>query len=293
MKTSSLLFVISSICIGLTAFKPKAVVKALPKSVQKEFVFIPSSDATQSGFGKEISAFMMSKTEISNGQYRAFLTDLKSKGEMDKYALAVYDSTVWNVSYCEPYMNYYSWHPAYRNYPVVGVSKAGAELYCQWLTDKINTQLAGKSKVKVMIPTSEQWLYAANSGTKGTVYSWRGNKLQNLKGQHLCNYRNLGAENIHWNEVNNQFEIARTSSLGVVSGTSDNADITAPVTSYFENTYGLFNMNGNVAELVSDVDKAMGGSWNSAGYDVRNESFVSFQQPSSTVGFRPVIIWQE
>jgi hypothetical protein len=52
-------------------------------------------------------------------------------------------------------------------------------------------------------------------------------------------------------------------------------------------------MNGNVAELVSDVDKAMGGSWNSAGYDVRNESFVSFQQPSSTVGFRPVIIWQE
>jgi formylglycine-generating enzyme required for sulfatase activity len=293
MKTATPIIAIGLIFIGLSSFKPKAVVKSLPKSVQKEFVFIPSSDETQSGLGKQMSAFMMSKTEISNGQYRAFLADLKSKGELDKYALAVYDSTVWNVSYCEPFMNYYGWHPAYRNYPVVGVSKAGAELYCQWLTDKINTQLAGKGKVKVMIPTSEQWLYAAQSGTKGTVYSWGGHRLQNIRGQQLCNYRNLGAENIHWNEAKNQYEIERAPSFGVAEALSDHADITAPVTSYFETTYGLYNMNGNVAELVSDADKAMGGSWNSAGYDVRNESSVTFQKPTSPVGFRPVLIWQE
>ncbi len=293
MKTATPIIAISLICIGLSAFKPKAVVKSLPKSIQKEFVFIPSSVETQSGLGKQMSAFMMSKTEISNGQYRAFLADLKLKGELDKYAIAIYDSTVWNVSYYEPYMNYYNWHPAYKNYPVVGVSKAGAELYCQWLTEKINTQLAGKSKVKVMIPTSEQWLYAARSGSKGTDYSWGGNSLQNIRRQQLCNYRNIGAESIHWNDDKKQFEIELSKSYDILSYLSDNASITAPVKSYFETTLGLYNMNGNVAELVSDADKAMGGSWNSVGYDVRNESFVSFQQPSSTVGFRPIIIWQE
>jgi formylglycine-generating enzyme required for sulfatase activity len=293
MKTATPIIAISLKFIGLSAFKPKSVLKSLPKTVQKEFVFIPSSDATQSGLGKQMSAFMMSKTEISNGQYRAFLADLKSKGELDKYTIAVYDSTVWNVNYCEPFINYYGWHPAYRNYPVVGVSKAGAELYCQWLTDKINTQLAGKGKVKVMIPTSEQWLYAAQSGTKGTVYSWGGNNLQNIRGQQLCNYRNIGAESIHWNDDKKQFEIELSKSYDILSYFSDNATITASVKSYFETTYGLYNMNGNVAELVSDADKAMGGSWNSVGYDVRNESFVTFQKPTSTVGFRPVIIWEE
>jgi formylglycine-generating enzyme required for sulfatase activity len=63
----------------------------------------------------------------------------------------------------------------------------------------------------------------------------------------------------------------------------------APVHSYDPNPYGLYNMNGNIAEMVTDSSIAVGGCWNSPGYDVRNESVMPFDKPSIFVGFRPVV----
>ena len=41
--------------------------------------------------------------------------------------------------------------------------------------------------------------------------------------------------------------------MGVAGKLNDNADITAPVFSYWPNDYGLYNMAGNVSEWVMDV----------------------------------------
>ena len=41
--------------------------------------------------------------------------------------------------------------------------------------------------------------------------------------------------------------------MGVAGKLNDNADITAPVYSYWPNDYGLYNMAGNVSEWVMDV----------------------------------------
>jgi formylglycine-generating enzyme required for sulfatase activity len=41
--------------------------------------------------------------------------------------------------------------------------------------------------------------------------------------------------------------------MGIAGRLNDNADITAPVSSYWPNDYGLYNMAGNVAEWVMDV----------------------------------------
>ena len=41
--------------------------------------------------------------------------------------------------------------------------------------------------------------------------------------------------------------------MGVAGHLNDNADITAPIYSYWPNDYGLYNMAGNVSEWVSDV----------------------------------------
>jgi len=68
----------------------------------------------------------------------------------------------------------------------------------------------------------------------------------------------------------------------------DPADNTAPVKSYWPNGFGLYNMNGNVAEMVSDVEVALGGSWADPGYDVRIASKKAFTGASKTVGFRIV-----
>jgi formylglycine-generating enzyme len=47
---------------------------------------------------------------------------------------------VWRseLSYNEPYVEYYFRHPAYNYYPVVGVSWKQAKDFCVWRTDRVN-----------------------------------------------------------------------------------------------------------------------------------------------------------
>ena len=53
------------------------------------------------------------------------------------------DTLVWRdkLRYNEPYVNNYLRHPAYKNYPVVGVSWLQATDYCKWRTDRVNEQI--------------------------------------------------------------------------------------------------------------------------------------------------------
>ena len=50
---------------------------------------------------------------------------------------------VWRhkLAYNEPYVNGYLRHPAFRNYPVVGVSWKQAQDYCVWRTDRVNERI--------------------------------------------------------------------------------------------------------------------------------------------------------
>jgi gliding motility-associated lipoprotein GldJ len=49
------------------------------------------------------------------------------------------------------------------------------------------------------------------------------------------------------------FKRGRGDNMGTAGNLNDNADITAPVLSYWPNDYGLYNMAGNVSEWVMDV----------------------------------------
>ncbi|MGZ4082766.1 MAG: gliding motility lipoprotein GldJ, partial [Bacteroidia bacterium] len=53
---------------------------------------------------------------------------------------ALPDTLVWRekLAYNEPYVDYYLRHPAYRDYPVVGVSWLQANDFCTWRTDRVN-----------------------------------------------------------------------------------------------------------------------------------------------------------
>ena len=70
---------------------------------------------------------------------------------------------------------------------------------------------------------------------------------------------------------------------------SDLADITAPVKSYFPNGYGLYNMSGNVAEMLIEKPRTNGRSWNSGGIDVKidaEDEYEGFEGGSPYIGFR-------
>ena len=64
---------------------------------------------------------------------------------------------------------------------------------------------------------------------------------------------------------------------------------TAPVATYYPNDYGLFNMSGNVAEMLSEPGQTKGGSWRSSGYYIQIEvedEYAGWEKPNPMIGFR-------
>ncbi|PCJ65197.1 MAG: hypothetical protein COA58_10050 [Bacteroidetes bacterium] len=231
--------------------------------------------------------FYVSKGEVSNIHYKEFLSYLRQTGRMKEYTDNIPDTTVWRskLSYNEPFMNYYYKHSAYNGYPVVGVTLKQANAYAEWLTE-IYAMKDQEAKITFSVPTKKQWIRAARGETVN-FYPWGGPNLRNSKGNYLANFKNLDAGNIHFNREKKAYE------LKISKTVADEMIITVPSQSYYPNSFGLYNMCGNVAELVSDENIAMGGSWNDTGYDIRVESEQSAIEPSSTVGFRVIATIEE
>lgn len=91
-----------------------------------------------------VNSFFIDKTEISNLNYREYLYWLEGTfggAGMDSIVdQAKPDTLVWRdeLSYNEPYVEYYFRHPSYNNYPVVGVTWKQATDFCIWRTDRVN-----------------------------------------------------------------------------------------------------------------------------------------------------------
>jgi gliding motility-associated lipoprotein GldJ len=89
-----------------------------------------------------IASFYMDETEVSNLDYREYLYWLRRvyPNNPEKYKEALPDTLVWRekLAYNEPYVSNYLRHPAYGNYPVVGVNWKQADAYAKWRTDRVN-----------------------------------------------------------------------------------------------------------------------------------------------------------
>lgn len=95
---------------------------------------------------KSVPSFYMDRTEVSNLHYREYIywlnrifdaTDPQQKKIIDA---AMPDTLVWRdeLSYNEPYVEYYFRHPGFNNYPVVGVTWKQAHDFCLWRSDRVN-----------------------------------------------------------------------------------------------------------------------------------------------------------
>lgn len=93
-----------------------------------------------------VSSFYMDQTEVSNFHWNEYLYWL-SRAYDGTYPMvyknALPDTLVWRsqLGFNEKYVEYYLRHPAYRDYPVVGVSWLQANDYCKWRTDRVNEYL--------------------------------------------------------------------------------------------------------------------------------------------------------
>ena len=227
------------------------------------------------------------KYEVSNVLYRAFISSLIKKNKTDVLKLAIVDSLNWRdkLAYNEPYVEYYFRHPAYDNYPVVNVSYDGANLFCQWLTDEYNAYPKRKfKKVIFRLPTEKEWEIAAKGGLDLNDYSWGNRLYQN--GHYMCNFKQIGDESIKYDSITKKMIIEYAGNPGMIGSLNDNADITAPVDSYFPNALGIYNMCGNVAEMVKEKGVSRGGGWKDVGGDVKISSIKHYSKSATDIGFR-------
>jgi|GEM_PF-3456868 len=61
----------------------------------KGFAFVPMGTLETGSRNVSIQAFYISSTEVTNGQYLEFLTDLKKQGNAKEYEIAKIDTSLW------------------------------------------------------------------------------------------------------------------------------------------------------------------------------------------------------
>jgi formylglycine-generating enzyme required for sulfatase activity len=142
-------------------------------------------------------------------------------------------------------------------------------MFCEWLTAQYNENPKRRfKKVLFRLPTEEEWMYAARGGDASAIYPWEAKEIRNKKGQVMAN-----------------FKIERGSHDSLDPNVI--ADITAPVTSYWKNGFGLYNMGGNVSEMVQEKGIIKGGSWRDGSEYLKIEAKLSYDgKPQPSVGFR-------
>lgn len=106
-----------------------------------------------------VSSFYMDETEVANIDYREYLYWLsKVYGATYPEVIleALPDTAVWReeLSYNEPLVQTYLRHPAYDDYPVVGVSWLQSNDYCTWRTDRVNEMILIEKGI--LEPTPDQ-----------------------------------------------------------------------------------------------------------------------------------------
>ena len=106
----------------------------------------PMHDWNNTPNQQHVTSFYMDETEVTNLMYSEYLDWLKKmfppteKNYRNIYNGAVPDTLVWRnrLGYNEVMTNNYLRHPAFADYPVVGVSWIQAVEFSNWRTDRVN-----------------------------------------------------------------------------------------------------------------------------------------------------------
>lgn len=225
--------------------RKKKMIKSAGK-YDKDYSYIPANSANLNGDIVSVAAFHIQTKEVSVLEYKTFLFDLIIQGKTEEFHKAKPDFEQWikiGGQSCKDLVDTYFSDEKYNDYPINNISREGAELYCKWLTLEVVKEY-GNAYNDFRIPTRKEWEMAATWIGNNKVYPWGTSYITNADSCFLANF-NLQ----QYMKANNWSSVKCDQ---IVNGWEYR---TVPVYSYNPNGFGLYNMSGNVAEMVWDVPK--------------------------------------
>ncbi len=234
---------------------------------------------------------LFGKYEVSLHDYFTFLNELKKSGRMDLYERYKIDSLKIDSIFK---MNYFAYENGFSidNFPVSNISYDAAVEFCKWKTDQYNKDSKRKfNNVTFRLPTESEWEFAARGGYSRFLYPW-GPYLRGKDGRYLCNFNRVGIERITYNLVSKKYEIIAEDDYYDPIYNYKYLSV-CRINQFKPNSYGLYNICGNVAEMVAEKGLAKGGGFKDPGYDIRIRSKKSYSKPSDDIGFRVVMVVEE
>lgn len=177
----------------------------------------------------KVNSFQLSKYEVTVKEFRKFIEDSKHKTKTDCWRRKVGTREIEMMQGSWDLLQY----APTEFHPVMCIGMDDALAYIAWLSKK-----TGK---KYRLPTEAEWEYAARAGSKEN-YFFGSNENE------LCQYANV---------LDQSGERAFERDLGLDwdgVDCDDRAEYTSVVGVYRPNAFGLFDMIGNVGELVADCE---------------------------------------
>ncbi len=132
------------------------------------YTHVPSYKLNYKGKNTVLDGFFVRNVCITNLEYKAFLADLISQKRSEDYLKGQIQTENWIKAGYTVLANSYFQDERYNDFPVVNVTKKGAELFCKWLEEELKLYVL-KSKLKfpeliIRLPRDDEAIFAAREG---------------------------------------------------------------------------------------------------------------------------------
>ena len=267
------------------------------------------------------------ETEVTNQFWLDYLhwTKLIYGANSDEYKLAMPDTTVWNAVYPDSIAwlvnSDYFLYPAYRNYPIVGVSQQQAKEYAKWRSDRV---------FEYILITVGVIGYTENPTKDNhfTIERYFNGEVKKLKDVNIAYYPEYRLPNL----IERQYITTYTDYLNYKKEQTSKgykkkckkclehfpaiwSDISVKQKTSFNNMESIsemkkniihlrvsamescpsyiYHLRGNVAEWLDEPNITAGGSWHDKLEDIMAFDISSCNNANAWTGFRCVCQWKK
>jgi formylglycine-generating enzyme required for sulfatase activity len=225
----------------------------------------------------------------------------------EEYKMAFPDTAVWlgNDTCLHSYAELYLRHPAYRDWPLVGISQKQAIDYTKWRSDRVFEYiLINYNKIKIDSTQNKDTYFTIDKYLSGnysgyipdTNFLYYPNyRLPTIQEwQYVVHYSDSIEKKYYREHPKQKCKDCKTEwsnfQSDIIPCNNDTDDVVLPVKSF---KGPFYNLRGNVSEWTNEKDICIGGGWHDTKERILANDTFYLKGQNSWTGFRNVCEWKK